>query len=234
MNRVRLLFVSATRMEVQSAADSCGFRKTHLPGCTLLEPRSGGWACLVTGPGVLNTAAGLGGFLARTVPEMVIDVGIAGVFPGTGMDIGDLALAETDTYAHTGVGTDRPLPFDLIPGLSDTRKGRYAMDPGALRICRDALLDAGFPKVPAGPFLTVSRITDTGSGASPPASEGTYFMESMEGAAVAHVCALHHVAVAQIRAASNLVGERDKSRWDIPAACRTLGAAVAALCRALA
>ncbi len=44
----------------------------------------------------------------------------------------------------------------------------------------------------------------------------------MEGAAAAHVAALYQVPMVEIRAASNRVGDRDKARWDIPAAVRTV------------
>jgi futalosine hydrolase len=47
-------------------------------------------------------------------------------------------------------------------------------------------------------------------------------MESMEGAAAAHVAALYQVPMVEIRAASNRVGDRDKTRWDIPAAVQTV------------
>jgi futalosine hydrolase len=39
--------------------------------------------------------------------------------------------------------------------------------------------------------------------------------ESMEGAAAAHVCALHDVPFLEVRGISNLVEDRNRSRWRI-------------------
>jgi futalosine hydrolase len=41
-------------------------------------------------------------------------------------------------------------------------------------------------------------------------------IESMEGAALHYVCAMQQIPFIQIRGISNLVGERDKTKWKIP------------------
>jgi futalosine hydrolase len=51
-------------------------------------------------------------------------------------------------------------------------------------------------------------------------------VESMEGAAVFESCLAAGVLFAEIRAVSNLVGETDHSRWDIPLALERLEAAL--------
>jgi futalosine hydrolase len=48
-------------------------------------------------------------------------------------------------------------------------------------------------------------------------------MEAMEGAASAHVAALYHIPMVEVRSASNFVGERDKSKWDLDLAIERLG-----------
>ena len=40
-------------------------------------------------------------------------------------------------------------------------------------------------------------------------------VESMEGAAIAHVAALHDIPVGEVRAISNIVGDRDTRAWRI-------------------
>ena len=47
-------------------------------------------------------------------------------------------------------------------------------------------------------------------------------MESMEGAASAHVAMLYNIPILEIRAASNFTGEKDKSKWDIDKSARQL------------
>ena len=43
--------------------------------------------------------------------------------------------------------------------------------------------------------------------------------ENMEGAAAAHVSLLYGVPFAEARGISNIVEDRDRSRWDINTAC---------------
>ena len=47
-------------------------------------------------------------------------------------------------------------------------------------------------------------------------------MEAMEGAASAHVASLYKVPMIEIRVASNFVGERDKTKWDMEKAAKHL------------
>ena len=85
--------------------------------------------------------------------DLVIDVGIAGVFPDAGPVIGDLALAESETYLHTGVGDDLPLPFDLIPGHNSTRTGLYPLDDKVGGACRGVLESQGGRALFSAPFF---------------------------------------------------------------------------------
>ncbi|MCG8618957.1 MAG: hypothetical protein MI802_22270, partial [Desulfobacterales bacterium] len=38
------------------------------------------WACLITGPGVFNTAMGLAAYLEHHAPDIILDTGFAGVY----------------------------------------------------------------------------------------------------------------------------------------------------------
>ncbi|HEX7239102.1 MAG TPA: hypothetical protein VF263_02460, partial [Longimicrobiaceae bacterium] len=56
--------------------------------------------------------------------------------------------------------------------------------------------------------------------------------EGMEGAALAHVCALYGVPFLELRAVSNAVEDRDLSRWRLPEAVDAATRAVRAVVRA--
>ena len=60
-----------------------------------------------------------------------------------------------------------------------------------------------------------------------------YDVESMEGAAFFEACLRHGCAFAEIRAVSNVVGETDHARWDIPLALARLEAALKLMCNRL-
>ncbi|MFO7753389.1 MAG: futalosine hydrolase [Desulfobacteraceae bacterium] len=196
----------------------------------------------ITGIGSVNTASRLTSFIERIDPGLIIQAGIAGTFRQSGLDIGDVAVADREVYIHTGVENDAfsypldPLPFELVKGLGETRQGIFYPDPDfsetARKTAENALSGAGL-KVKKGPFITVSTIT---------ASRGTERLlwnlftplaESMEGAAAVQTANLYEIPFVQIRAVSNFVGIRDKSRWNIPGACSNLCLACAEVIRAV-
>jgi futalosine hydrolase len=115
-----------------------------------------------------------------------------------------------------------PLPFDLIPGHGLSRQGIYQLDPDLAESSSQLLARHLRCRVILGPFITVSAITASFDKATALSDVFSPVMESMEGAAAAHVAALYQVPMVQVRAGSNRVGERDKTRWDIEAAVHTV------------
>ncbi|PIE00238.1 MAG: futalosine hydrolase, partial [Acidobacteria bacterium] len=181
-----------------------------------------------SGPGVFNCAWALAGYMAQKIPVQIFQVGIAGVFRESGLGPGDVAVADEIQYLHTGVRRPGklpgPLPFALISDHPDTCFGRYSCDERLATTClrtlqkkRQDLTNERF-QVVQGKILTVSQITGEIAqkmdipGKKPPV------MEAMEGAAAAHGAALYGIPLVEIRAGSNMTGDRDKSRWNIPLA----------------
>ena len=179
----------------------------------------------VTGAGVFNTAHALTAVLEKICPQLILQTGIAGAFPGSGLDVGDVAVADQEQYIHTGVcdGTMEkiPLPFDLIKDSPETRQGGYQLDADLARVFYEHLcssLKGGKTHVAKGGFITVSSITAGKSMADRIYKVYSPLMEAMEGAAAAHISRLYKIPFVQARSASNEVGERDKSKWDIKTA----------------
>jgi futalosine hydrolase len=67
----------------------------------------------------------------------------------------------------------------------------------------------------AGPCITASQVTGVTAHAQVLAERWQALAESMEGAAAAHICALYGVPFMEIRGISNLVGDRDRERWQV-------------------
>jgi futalosine hydrolase len=252
----RVLILCATRLEMaaffdRNQVDQAGKTAGNIQ---IFSSPDHSWDLVISGPGVCNAACALTACLERFRPQFVLHTGIAGMFAGTGLDLGDAAVAVTDTYIHTGVDTFRtcsdgdplsglthlpgtihqcmpldPLPFDLITGQALTRQGIYEPDPDLAVSCRNLLVRSLGCNVIQGPFITVSSITGSFEKAAALSKAFSPVMESMEGAAAAHVAALYQVPMVQIRAASNRVGETDKNQWDIKGAART----VADICEAI-
>ncbi|MCF8091209.1 MAG: futalosine hydrolase [Desulfotignum sp.] len=115
-----------------------------------------------------------------------------------------------------------PLPFDLVAGQKETRQGVYTLDPDLAVSCSDLLARSLGCRVIQGPFVTVSSITGSYEKAAVLSQAFSPVMESMEGAAAAHVAALYQVPMVEVRSASNRVGERDKNQWNIKKAVQTV------------
>ncbi|MBU0973046.1 MAG: futalosine hydrolase [Proteobacteria bacterium] len=180
--------------------------------------------CVISGPGVFNTVHALTVYLTRKRPSRILHTGIAGVFAPSGFGIGDIGIAGREQYVHTGVGCGTPeyapLPFDLICDQPSTRRGIYPADATLLEsYCGLFSRKVGGGAIALGNFITVSSITPSFAQAQKVYDHFSPVMEAMEGAAAFHVAALYRVPVIEIRAASNLVGERDKDKWDFPLAC---------------
>ena len=239
-----ILIISPTRMEItpllklaQNQSEIINKSGRVLIDAMYMQKK---FKILITEPGIVNTAQALTEEIIQNRPAIVIQTGIAGIFKNTGLKIGDIAVAESEQYIHAGIETCvpyrnfnlDPLPFDLISGSSPTRKGIFPVDLGRSHLCFKILQNYFAMKkiqVGRGLFITVSTITGSDSTAEDLFSIFSPCMEAMEGAAAAHVAALYKIPFIEIRAGSNYVGQRNKSKWNIPLAAERASLAVAAL-----
>jgi len=113
----------------------------------------------------------------------------------------DMVIFETDRYHDI---------FEL--GLTD--KNIPPFEQGAIVNHHDHLIAAA--ALPAVAAVSVNEISSNPHKIALFANQYKADIESMEGAALHYVCALQQIPFIQIRGISNLVGERDKSKWKIP------------------
>ncbi len=177
----------------------------------------------VCGFGPVASAARTAELLARLRPAHVVLVGIAGTFDEARLPVGS-ALA-FDSVAIEGIGAGEgerlvgpaALGFPQWPGGEVGEPAR--VDDSILLAGRSRTTDAGTSGGPVAQLLTTCAAS-----ASPDqarlrrARHPQALAEDMEGYAVALACALANVPVSIVRGASNVVGDRDPSRWRIPAA----------------
>jgi futalosine hydrolase len=186
------------------------------------------------GLGKANTAAGLAIAILELRPTAVLQVGIGGAYVGSFLSVGMAMLAREDVQLDLGLR--RPegwadwgaLGFPLRPGRSDVLVAD-AVDRGTepVRVAAvptDAALTeaiAAATGLPIGRFATLDAVThDVHLGTAMQAAFDVS-IESMEGAAAAQTALALGVPYAALRAVSNVVGERDKARWDLRGAVRT-------------
>lgn len=147
--------------------------------------------------------------------DFVVNAGIAGGFRGRA-EIGDVVLADQVIAADLGVMTDDG--FRTLRDLGLPGNGGYQVANAELQ----ARLSRGTYRLRSGNVLTVSCMTGTVARADELAARHPRAVaEAMEGYGVVEAVRRdfprtgHHIAVAEIRAISNLIGRRDRSTWNI-------------------
>ena len=170
-------------------------------------------------------------------PEALLLFGCGGAYPRSGLVLGDLALADTEIFGDEGVAT--PDGFaDLAAMKLPMRQGdellfnTWPTDRQLQELAQPALLElAGTQgiKLATGSFVTVSTCTGTAARAIQIEQRTGGICENMEGAAVALACRQLAVPLLEIRGISNLVEDRDTSRWDLAAGMTVAQQAVISL-----
>lgn len=174
---------------------------------------------LVSGIGAIATAWSLKTWLSLNFkPDLVINAGIAGSFKED-IRIGDVVMPVTDCFADSGIEDG-----DKFLTLSEAK----LTDPCEFPYI-DGILHADSVYVDrmTGILMPVKAITIN----SATGSEGTRRklvdkfnpdIETMEGATFFYICIREKIPFLAVRAISNMVEPRDKSKWDIPAAMKSL------------
>jgi futalosine hydrolase len=165
------------------------------------------------GLGKANTAAGLALAVRALDPVAVVQVGIGGAFPGSGLEPGAAAVASEEVHLDLGAGTAEAFedlealgfPLLAVPGPT---YNRIPLAPGLA-----GRLAAG--RWPALPFGTAETVSGAVADGERLAARFGVAVESMEGAAAAQVCLALGVPFGEVRGVSNRVGERDKACWRI-------------------
>ncbi len=189
-----------------------------------------------TGLGKVNAAHSATGIIGAFPIKHMINTGIGGAYPHSGLKTGDIAVALKETYCDEGVISSRgweSLREIGIPLLQSGRKKYFNEFPLDKHFVRRALRSARLTarsNVPVragtGAFVTVSASTGTHSRAVELEKRFNAVCENMEGAAIAHVCVIHKIPLLEIRGISNIAGVRDKRKWDIRTASENCQQAV--------
>ncbi len=177
----------------------------------------------VTGIGKVNTASAVTALLERFEPELLINTGCAGAYRGGGLTVGDLASATIEVMGDEGVLTLEgwhSLELIGIPAVERKEESyfnRFPLTRWALDKAAFVAETAGFP-LRQGTFVTVSTVSGTLERGDELSSRFGGICENMEGGAAVQVALLYGVDCMEIRGVSNVVEDRDPSRWDIPLA----------------
>lgn len=173
------------------------------------------------GIGKTNAAHGTTLLLEKFYPKILLLIGCGGAYRGSGLQPGDLAIANREIFGEEGVITPQGWRSTHFLNLPLLRKGdrayynSFEIDQAVLNRAM-AILHKFNPKV--GPFITISEVSGTQQKAEEMEQRFHGICENMEGAAVAQLCTLYEVPFLEIRGISNLVKERNREEWDLSAA----------------
>ena len=225
-----ILAVAATEFEMNPLARflamvrnlSCQDGRA-LPCCTL-----------IAGVGPVETTLRLTRYLERRDPRIdkVLNFGVAGAYvcetsPSGNGALLDLCLAEQENLGDFGICfADHYEALDEKLGGSTV----FPLDQPMLRQAR-IVLDCHGMAYRCGNFVTVSAVSATRKRGAMLAARYQGLCENMEGAAVARVCAEFSLPLLEVRVVSNLVEDRDLSRWRMADACARAAEAAALLVR---
>ncbi len=177
-----------------------------------------GWEALELGLGKANAAMTLGAYLeSHSDVSRVLLIGIAGAYPGSGLRVGDVALAAQEIQAD--LGTTGGVESLGMPALE--LEGRRLYNHLPADPLWTSQLHAHTGLLPR-PFLTRDAVSETREEAAELERLWGAALENMEGAAVAQAALWFNVPWAELRAVSNPAGVRDKTSWDVPSALESL------------
>jgi futalosine hydrolase len=206
---LRVLVATATELEAAPYADVLRANSRHVVDV------------LVTGVGMVATAAGCARALALIRYDVALNFGVCGSFdPALGP--GTVVHVVRDRIAELGAEDG-----DAFLSLRDLNLGDDEV------VNERPPANTALAALPAVLGITVNTVH--GNDRSIAAVRGRLApqVESMEGAAFMYACRVAGVPFAQVRAVSNVVERRNREAWRMAEAIASLGTAAAAVVNAL-
>lgn len=198
---MEILLVAATKFEIQ-------------PTIELLENNPNDFSkhsisILITGVGIINSTYFLTTQLINKKYDIVLQAGIAGTF-NFNLALGESVLVNKDTFGDAGMEEKGKFKTIFDAGFADKNAAPYTE--GWL-INTNPFLDSYPLKFVKG--ITVNKVSDSLAQRQQLQQHFAPDIETMEGAVLHFVCLQQKNIFLQIRTISNMVGERDKSKWII-------------------
>jgi len=180
---------------------------------------------LVTGVGMVATAARVSRALAQSPYDLAINIGVCGAFDRA-LPLASVIHITSDRLAELGVEDGATfIPADelgLVPGDEAPFTDGQLVNPAP----PSSLVLAALPQVTG---ITVNTVHGDEASIAAVIERYRPHVESMEGAAFMYACLVAGVPFAQVRAISNYVERRNRATWQLPGAIAALERTTAAL-----
>lgn len=207
---MKILIVTATEAEMKALSSTTGHTGTS-PG------RKVELSTLVTGVGSVSTAWQLTRWIhTNGSPDLIINAGIAGSF-NPEIEIGSVVMVGSERFADFGVMTESGI-------LTPEEAGLLGFDiSGGVIECAGKFAETSRKEFRAVSAVTVGAVTGTPLSAKMLIEKFNPDIETMEGASFFYICTGERVPFLALRSISNMVGIRDKSKWNFSLALKKLG-----------
>ncbi len=200
---MNILCVSATEFEI----------------APFLEAKAG-TDFLITGVGAPTAVYHILKRLQQIDYDLVIQAGIAGSFKPA-LKPGKVVFVKQDCFAD--LGTSEKGDFSTVFEMGFYNQNEFPFTKGWLKN-PGTLMDL-FPLLKIK-GITINTVTDNKTQIKQLIKKFNPQVETMEGAALHYICLQEKIPFIQLRAISNYVGERDKSKWRIKEAIKNLNEAL--------
>lgn len=215
---MRLLIISATSLEIKPLLGELGKGRLLKHNITRFKYKDFQIDILITGVGMVPTAAGTTMALCSYAYDAVINAGICGSF-NREIPIGKLLNITSDCLPETGAEDGEH--FLSLIDLKLLDQDEFPFESGKLR--NDSVFESSLINgllIATG--ATVNKVHGNASSINTFLTRHKVDVESMEGAAFMYSCKMNGIRHIQIRSVSNYIEDRNVSNWDIPLAVRNL------------
>lgn len=163
---------------------------------------------LITGVGMVATTFSLTQALCEKSFDVVLQTGVAGSFDRN-IPLGTVCMVGSELFGDLGA-EDHYQYLDIFElGLEGQSNFPY-INKQLVNNFTQIPFEINLPVVSA---LTINTVTGSETTAKARQKKYNCQLESMEGAAFHYVCLKMHIPFLQVRAISNYVEARDKSKW---------------------
>ncbi len=166
-------------------------------------------AC-ICGIGKVNAAYWTTLLLERFSPDIIYVIGVGGAYPSSGLNIGDIVIAEKEIYGDEGLALKNSFHTMEEIGLPLIRTDKSSYFNEFKMYIPDYL--QGFKN--KGNFITISSCTGSLEKALEIEQKFGAICENMEGAAVSHICTLYGMPIVEMRGISNIIKDRNAEPLD--------------------
>lgn len=170
-----------------------------------------------TGIGLMQSSVNLVLYRQAYTPDFILQIGIGGCF-NSNEKLGSVWAIDKEYVGDSGVmeGNTWKDLFDLkFPEANHIAYTRKALLNKKIKLLKPTTL-------PTTTAVTVNQISTNELHIKQMIKKYKPTIESMEGAALHYVGNLFNIYYLQLRAASNYIGERDKTKWKMELAIKNL------------